>query len=159
MSILVVAEHDNAQLKDATLNAVAAANAIGGDITVLVVGGGCDAAAQAAAQVAGVSKVLCADNAAYEHQLAENVAALVAEVAADYNCIIAPATTNGKNFMPRVAALLDVQMISDISGVVSADTFERPIYAGNVIATVQSSDAKNRYWRKWIYSSVFRYRR
>jgi len=142
MSILVVAEHDNAQLKEATLNAVAAAVAIGGDITILVVGGGCSAAAEAAANVAGIAKVLCADNAVYEHQLAENVAALVAEVAADFDYILAASTTNGKNFLPRVAALLDVQMISDITAVISGDTFERPIYAGNVIATVQSSDAK-----------------
>lgn len=142
MSILVVAEHDNSQLKDATLSAVAAAAAIGGDITILVAGAGCDAAAQAAAQVSGVAKVLCADNAAYEHQLAENISALVAEVAADYDYVLAPSTSNGKNFLPRVAALLDVQMISDISAVISGDTFERPIYAGNIIATVQSSDAK-----------------
>lgn len=142
MSILVVAEHDNAQLKDATLNTVTAAQAIGGDITILVAGAGCAAVADQSAAVAGVAKVLCADNAAYEHQLAENVSALVAKVAADYDCVMAAATTTGKNFMPRVAALLDVQMISEISAVVSADTFERPIYAGNIIATVQSSDAK-----------------
>ncbi|MBT8148418.1 MAG: FAD-binding protein [Gammaproteobacteria bacterium] len=142
MSILVVAEHDNAQLKDATLNTVAAASAIGGDITVLVAGEGCAEVAQQAAAVAGVAKVLCADNASYGHQLAENIGSLVAEVAANHEYVLAPATTNGKNYLPRAAALLDVQMISEISGVVSADTFERPIYAGNVIATVQSSDAK-----------------
>lgn len=142
MSILVVAEHDNASLKEATLNAVAAANAIGGDVAILVAGAGCAGVAEQAAAVAGVSKVLCADNAVYEHGLAENMGALVAGIAADYEYVLAPATTSGKNFMPRVAALLDVQMISEISGVVSGDTFERPIYAGNVIATVQSSDAK-----------------
>lgn len=142
MSILVVAEHDNASLKEATLHTVAAANAIGGDISILVAGSGCSAVADQAAAVAGVSKVLCADNPAYEHGLAENIGSLVAGLAADYDCVLAAATTTGKNFMPRVAALLDVQMISEISGVVSADTFERPIYAGNVIATVQSADAK-----------------
>ncbi len=142
MSILVVAEHDNAQLKDATLSTVAAAAAIGGDITILVAGQDCDAAAQQASAVAGVAKVLSADNASYGHQLAENISGLVAEVAADYDYVLAPATTGGKNFLPRVAALLDVQMISEISAVISGDTFERPIYAGNIIATVQSSDAK-----------------
>ena len=142
MSILVYAEHDNASLKGATLNTVAAAQAIGGDITVLVAGSGCGAVGEEAAKVAGVSKVLVADNAAYANQLAENIGDLVTELAADYDVIIAPATTTGKNFLPRVAAVLDVQMISDISGVVSADTFERPIYAGNAIATVKSNDAK-----------------
>lgn len=142
MSTLVYAEHDNASLKGATLNTVAAAQAIGGDITVLVAGSGCGAVAEEAAKVAGVSKVLVADNAAYANQLAENIGDLVTELAADYDVIIAPATTTGKNFLPRVAAVLDVQMISDISGVVSADTFERPIYAGNAIATVKSNDAK-----------------
>jgi len=142
MSILVVAEHDNAQLKEATLSTVAAAAAIGGDITVLVAGQDCDGAAQQTSAVAGVAKVLSADNAAYGHQLAENIGGLVAEVAADYDYVLAPATTGGKNFLPRVAALLDVQMISEISAVISGDTFERPIYAGNIIATVQSSDAK-----------------
>ena len=142
MSILVYAEHDNASLKGATLNTVAAAQAIGGDITVLVAGSGCGAVAEEAAKVAGVSKVLVADNAAYANQLAENIGDLVTELAADYDVVIAPATTTGKNFLPRVAAVLDVQMISDISGVVSADTFERPIYAGNAIATVKSNDAK-----------------
>ena len=142
MSILVVAEHDNAQLKEATLSTVAAAAAIGGDITVLVAGQDCDGAAQQASAVAGVAKVLSADNAAYGHQLAENIGGLVAEVAADYDYVLAPATTGGKNFFPRGAALLDVQMISEISAVISGDTFERPIYAGNIIATVQSSDAK-----------------
>jgi len=142
MSILVIAEHDNASLKSSTLNTVAAAAAIGGDVHILVAGSACAAAASEAAAASGVAKVIVADNAAYEHQLAENVAGLVAEVAADYDYVLAGATGNGKNFMPRIAALLDVQMISDIISVESADTFKRPIYAGNVIATVQSSDAK-----------------
>ncbi|BFM11572.1 FAD-binding protein [Simiduia litorea] len=141
MTILVIAEHDNASLKAATLNTVAAANAIGGDIHVLVAGVGCAAVGEAAAKVAGVAKVLVADNAAYSHALAENLGLLIAELGKNYTHILAPATTNGKNVLPRAAALLDVQAISDITGVVSADTFERPIYAGNVIATVQSSDA------------------
>nr|MBP7230173.1 electron transfer flavoprotein subunit alpha/FixB family protein [Moraxellaceae bacterium] len=141
MSILVYAEHDNVSIKGATLNTVAAAKAIGGDIHVLVIGAGCQAAAEAAAKIDGVSKVLVADNAAYGHQLAENIGALVAELGKGYSHILAPATSNGKNFLPRVAALLDVNQISEISKVVSPDTFERPIYAGNAIATVQSSDA------------------
>ena len=143
MSVLVYAEHDNASLKAATLNAVTAAQQIGGDITILVAGSGCAAVGEQAAKVAGVSKVLVADNAAYGHQLAENIAALVAEVGKDYSHILAAATTTGKNFLPRVAALLDVQMISEVSGVVNASTFQRPIYAGNAIATVESSQAKN----------------
>ena len=142
MKTLVIAEHDNASLKAATLNAVAAAGALGGDVDILVAGAGCGAAADAAAQVPGVSKVICADNAAYQHQLAENVSLLVAELGADYDNLLAPSTANGKNIMPRVAALLDVGQISDILSVESADTFKRPIYAGNVIATVQSSDEK-----------------
>ena len=142
MKTLVIAEHDNASLKAATLNAVAAAGALGGDVDILVAGAGCGAAADAAAQVPGISKVICADNAAYEHQLAENVSLLVAELGADYDNLLAPSTANGKNIMPRVAALLDVGQISDILSVESADTFKRPIYAGNVIATVQSSDPK-----------------
>jgi electron transfer flavoprotein alpha subunit len=142
MSTLVLAEHDNGSLKGATLNAVTAAQALGADIDILVAGGSCNGAAEAAAAVPGIGKVLVADNAAYEHQLAENVSLLVAEVGAAYDNIIAPATTNGKNIMPRVAALLDVGQISEIISVESADTFKRPIYAGNVIATVQSSDAK-----------------
>ncbi len=141
MAILVYAEHDNANLNAATLNVVTAAKAIGGDITVLVAGSGCAAVADQAAKVDGVSKVLLADNAAYANQLAENVSALVAEVAKDYSHVLAPATTNGKNFAPRVAALLDVAQISEIISVESADTFKRPIYAGNAIATVQSSDS------------------
>ncbi|HLS98902.1 MAG: FAD-binding protein [Porticoccaceae bacterium] len=141
MSILVIAEHSNDALNPATLNTVAAAQAIGGDIHILVAGQNCGAAAEAAAQIAGVSKVLVADNAAYGHQLAENVAPLIAELGKDYGHILAAATTTGKNVLPRAAALLDVQAISEISAVVSPDTFQRPIYAGNVIATVQSSDA------------------
>ena len=142
MKTLVIAEHDNASLKGATLNAVAAAQALGGDIDVLIAGAGCGGAAGAAAQIPGVGKVICADNAAYEHQLAENISLLVAEIGADYDNLLAASTANGKNFMPRVAALLDVGQISDILSVESADTFTRPIYAGNVIATVQSTDAK-----------------
>lgn len=141
MAILVVAEHDNKALKGATLNTVAAAQAIGGDITVLVAGSGCAAVGEAAAKIAGVAKVLVADNAAYEHQLAENMGVLVAELGKGYSHVLAPATTSGKNFMPRVAALLDVAQISEIMAVESADTFKRPIYAGNVIATVKSDDA------------------
>ncbi|MDO6446510.1 FAD-binding protein [Colwellia sp. 1_MG-2023] len=142
MSILVFAEHDNNELKADTLKTVAAAQAIGGDIHLLVAGANCASVAEQAAKVNGVSKVLVADNAAYEHQLAENISLLVTELAADYEHIIATALTTGKNFMPRVAALLDVAQISDIIGVESADTFVRPIYAGNAIATVQSLDSK-----------------
>ena len=142
MKTLIVAEHDNQTLKAATLNAVAAAQQLGDDIDILVVGSGCQAAADAAAAVPGVASVVLADNAAYENQLAENVSLAVADVAAGYDAVLAAATANGKNVMPRVAALLDVAQISDITAVVDADTFERPIYAGNVIATVKSSDAK-----------------
>jgi len=141
MGILVVAEHDNATLKGATLNTIAAAQAIGGDIDVLVAGQGCGAAAEAAAKVAGVAKVLVADDAAYQYQLGETMGDLVAELGKGYSHILAPATTTGKDFLPRTAALLDVNMISEIIKVESADTFARPIYAGNAIATVQSSDA------------------
>ncbi|REL27407.1 electron transfer flavoprotein subunit alpha/FixB family protein [Thalassotalea euphylliae] len=140
--ILVYAEHDNSSLKAETLKTVAAAQKIGGDIHLLVAGHNCGAVAEEAAKLSGVAKVLVADNAAYAHQLAENVSLLVTELAADYDAIIATALTTGKNFMPRVAALLDVAQISDIIGVESADTFVRPIYAGNAIATVQSLDAK-----------------
>ena len=142
MSVLVYAEHDNAALNKVTLSVVAAAKEIGGDITVLVAGKGCGAVAEEAAKVDGVSKVLCADNDAYEHQLAENIGDLVAEVGADYSHILAAATTTGKNFAPRAAALLDVAQISEISDVIDADTFKRPIYAGNAIATVKCGDAK-----------------
>jgi electron transfer flavoprotein alpha subunit len=141
MSILVIAEHENATLNAATLNVVTAAKAIGGDVDVLVAGSACGAAAEAAAKVDGVTKVLVADNAAYANQLAENVALLVADLGKNYTHVLAPATSNGKNIAPRAAALLDVQAISDIIAVESADTFKRPVYAGNVIATVQSSDA------------------
>ena len=141
MTILVIAEHSNVALGAATLNTVSAAKAIGGEIHVLVAGAGSDAVAQAAAKIDGVSKVLSADNAAFTHQLPENVAPLIAEVGKGYSHILAAATTNGKNIMPRVAALLDVDQISEIIAVESADTFKRPIYAGNAIATVQSSAA------------------
>ncbi|MCH7487447.1 MAG: electron transfer flavoprotein subunit alpha/FixB family protein [Proteobacteria bacterium] len=140
MDILIVAEHDNSELKPATLNTVAAAGEIGGDIDMLIAGSGCGAAAAGAAAVAGVSRVLIADSPELAHHLAENMAPLVAGMASGYSHLLAPATTFGKNLMPRVAALLDVSQISDISAVVSADTFERPIYAGNALATVQSAD-------------------
>lgn len=139
MTILVIAEHNNSVLNPATLNTVAAAKKIGSDIHVLVAGKGAQAVADAAAKVDGVAKVLLADNAAYEHMLAENVAKLVVGLASGYSHILAPATTNGKNYSPRVAALLDVDQISEIIAVESADTFKRPVYAGNAIATVQSS--------------------
>ena len=141
MAALVVAEQDNAGLKPATLNAVAAAKEIAGaDLDVLVAGKDCRPAAEAAAKVAGVRKVLLADEPAYDHGLAENVAPLVVKLAENYSHLLAAATTSGKNLMPRVAALLDVMQISDISAVVSADTFVRPIYAGNALQTVQSKD-------------------
>lgn len=140
MSILILAEHDNASVKAATLNVVAAAKAIGGDINVLVAGLNCGPAAEAASKIEGVSKVLVADNAAYANQLPENMSLLIAEIAKEYSHILAPATTSGKNIAPRVAALLDVDQISEIISVESPDTFKRPIYAGNVIATVQSAD-------------------
>ena len=142
MAILVYAEHDNKELKKATLNTVTAASKIGGDIVVLVAGLGCEPVAEQAAKVAGVSKVLCASNAAFEHQLAENVAKLVVSLAGDYSHIVAPATTTGKNFLPRVAALLDVNMLTDVTAVIDAETFERPIYAGNAIATVKDTESK-----------------
>ena len=141
MSILVIAEHDNKALNGATLNVVAAAQKIGGDITVLVAGSGAQAVADQAAKVAGVSKVLLADDAAYANQLAENVAKLVAELGKGYSHILAASTTTGKNILPRAAALLDVSMITDIIAVDSANTFKRPIYAGNAIATVQSDES------------------
>jgi electron transfer flavoprotein alpha subunit len=141
MSVLVIAEHDNASLKAGTLSAVTAAQAIGQDVSVLVAGASCNAVAEAAAKINGVSKVLVADNAAYEHQLPEAIAPLIAELASRFTHILAPATTGGKNLLPRVAALLDVAQITDMIQVKSADTFVRPIYAGNALATVQSSDA------------------
>ena len=140
MAILVVAEHDNGSLKPATLNAVTAAVALGGDLHVLVAGANAKPAADAAASIAGVTKVLLADAPQYEHALAEAVAPLVVGLAPGYSHILATATSAAKNLLPRVAALLDVAQISDISGIVSADTFVRPIYAGNALATVQSSD-------------------
>lgn len=145
MAILVIAEHDNRSLKSATLNTLGAAQQLSdkgaGDIAVLVAGSGCGAVAEAAAKIAGVAKVLLADDAGLEHGLAENLTAVILGAAADFSHILAPATTFGKNVLPRVAALLDVQQISEISAIVDADTFVRPIYAGNAMATVKSSDA------------------
>ncbi len=140
MSILVIAEHDNTQLKAATLNTVTAASQLGDDIHLLVAGSGCAAVAEAAAKIAGISKVLVADDAAYEHPLAEGLSLLITQLAEGYSHVLASATTYGKNFMPRVAALLDVAMLSDITAIESEDTFVRPIYAGNALATVQSRD-------------------
>ena len=144
MSVLVVAEHDNRVLKPATLHTMTAAaeiaKAAGSDIHILVAGKDCRAVAEAATQVAGAAKVLLADDAAYDHGIAENWAPLIVKLAAGYTHVLAPATTSGKNLMPRVAALLDVMQISDISAVEGADTFVRPIYAGNALATVQSKD-------------------
>ena len=141
MSILVIAEHDNSELKSSTLNALAAATEIGNDIDLLVAGSECGSIAETAQQIPCVSKVLLANKTGYANALAENLGNLVAELGANYSHILAAATTNGKNFMPRVAALLDVSQISDISAVTSEDTFERPIYAGNCIATVKSNDS------------------
>jgi electron transfer flavoprotein alpha subunit len=141
MSVLVWVEHDNASVKDATLAAVTAAGKLG-DVVALVAGQGAQGAADAAAKIAGVSKVLLADDAAYGHALAENVAPLIAELMSGYDAFVAPATTTGKNIAPRVAALLDVMQVSEVLSIESADTFTRPIYAGNAIATVKSSDVK-----------------
>jgi electron transfer flavoprotein alpha subunit len=141
MAILVIAEHDNKQLKTGVANTIAAASKLGGDIHVLVAGAQCAEAAAAAAKIAGVAKVLVADAPHYAVILAENIAALVVSLAKNYTHVLAPATGFGKNFMPRVAALLDVAQVSDISGIESPDTFVRPIYAGNVLQTVQSKDA------------------
>ncbi|HEX9463071.1 MAG TPA: FAD-binding protein [Alphaproteobacteria bacterium] len=140
MSVLVIAEHEPADLRPATLNTISAATRLGGDVHVLVAGQNCRAAADAAAKVAGVAKVLLADNAAYAHPLAETLAPLIVNLAAGYSHVLAPATTFGKNVAPRVAALLDVAQVSDIIGIESPDTFVRPIYAGNAMATVQSKD-------------------
>jgi len=140
MSVLVIAEHDNAELKPATLNTVAAAAQLG-DVDILVAGDNCNAVADTAAKIAGVGKVLKADAPALKTGLAENIAPMIVELSSGYSHILAPATTNGKNIMPRVAALLDVAQISEITSVVSADTFVRPIYAGNALATVQSADS------------------
>ena len=142
MAILVIAEHDNQQLKPATLNTVNAASQLNQPISILVIGSDCQAVAEQASAVSGVDTILVADNAAYQHQLAENTAKLIAELASDFDYVIAAGTTTGKNTLPRVAALLDVAKISDIVAVKSADTFVRPIYAGNALATIQSLDSK-----------------
>jgi len=142
MATLLLAEHDNKSLKDATNKALTAAKQMGGDVHVLVAGSGAKAVADAAAKLDGVTKVLLADAPAYEHALAEPLAAVIVSLAGNYDAIVAPATTTAKNVMPRVAALLDVMQISDITKVVAPDTFERPIYAGNAIQTVKSKDAK-----------------
>jgi electron transfer flavoprotein alpha subunit len=142
MSVLVIAEHDNAVLKDATLAVVTAGVKLDGDVHILVAGQNCASVAAAASQVAGVSKVLLADDAAFANRLAENVAPLVVGLMANYTAVLAPATTSGKNLLPRVAALLDVAQLSDITGIHDADTFERPVYGGQAFATVHSSDAK-----------------
>ncbi len=141
MTILIIAEHNNTQLKSSTLNTVGAALKLGSEIHILVAGENCDAVNQAASKIEGVNKVITADNKLYAHALAENLALLVKQLANSYSHILTPATTTGKNFMPRVAALLDVAQISDITSIESEDTFVRPIYAGNAMATVQSSDA------------------
>jgi electron transfer flavoprotein alpha subunit len=141
MPILVIAEHDNQALKTATLNAVTAATRLGDDIHILVAGAQCAKVAEQAARIAGVTRVLAADAAHYGHALAENLAALIVKVAGQYSHIVAPATTTAKNVIPRVAALLDVAQVSDVVAVESADSFVRPIYAGNVLATVRSADA------------------
>ena len=141
MSVLVIAEHDNAEIKPATLNAVAAAGELGGDVHLLVAGNGSASAAEAASKISGVAKVLSADSAEYENTLAENVAPLIVDLASGYSHVLAPATSNGKNIMPRVAALLDVMQISDIAANIDGDTFVRPIYAGNAMATVKSAEA------------------
>ena len=141
MSILVIAEHDNSELKASTLNTLTAATEIGSDIDLLVAGSDCSSVVEAAQQIPCISKVLLANKESYTNALAENLGSLVAELGSNYSHILAPATTNGKNFMPRAAALLDSSQISDISAVTSEDTFERPIYAGNCIATVKSNDS------------------
>jgi electron transfer flavoprotein alpha subunit len=142
MTTLLIAEHDNKSLKDATNKALTAAKALGAEVHVLIAGKDARPAAETAAKLDGVAKVLIAEAPAYEHQLAEPMAALIVSLAGNYDALVAPATTNGKNTMPRVAALLDVMKISDVTKVVAPDTFERPIYAGNAIQTVKSSDAK-----------------
>ena len=142
MTTLLIAEHDNASIKDSTNKALTAAAALGADVHVLVAGENAKAAADAAAKLAGVKKVLLADNAAYAHDLAEPLAALIVALAPGYDAFVAPATSRFKNVMPRVAALLDVMQVSEIIKVVAPDTFERPIYAGNAIQTVKSKDAK-----------------
>jgi len=140
MAVLVIAEHENSELLDVTLHAVTAASKMGSPVEILVVGSGCDSVAEAAARVDGIERVLLADDAAYEHPLPERIAPVIKQVAEGYSHVVAAATTYGKNVMPRVSALLDVSQISDISEVFSEDTFERPIYAGNALAKVQSAD-------------------
>jgi electron transfer flavoprotein alpha subunit len=142
MTTLLIAEHDNASLKDATAKALTAAGRLGAPVHILVAGEGAKAAADAAARLSGVEKVLLADDAAYGHALAEPLAALIVKLAGAYDAIVAPSTTSAKNVLPRVAALLDVMQVSDVSAIVAPDTFERPVYAGNAIQTVQSADAK-----------------
>ncbi|MEH6548082.1 MAG: electron transfer flavoprotein subunit alpha/FixB family protein, partial [Sneathiella sp.] len=142
MSVLVLADHDNSALGAATLNSVTAAGELGGDVHVLVAGSGCSSVADEAANVSGVSKVILVDDGLYANSLAENTADLIVSLAGGYDAVVAAATTSGKNILPRVAALLDVAQISEITEIVSADTFVRPIYAGNAMATVQSGDAK-----------------
>ncbi len=142
MAVLLIAEHDNDELKDSTAKAATAALALGADVHILVAGKNCAAVGEQAAKISGIAKVLVADDDLYERQLAENMAALIVALMENYDTAITAATTSGKNYMPRVAALLDVAQISDITAVISADTFERPIYAGNAIQTVQSVDAK-----------------
>jgi len=142
MTVLVIADHDNTELKESTLNAVTAATNFNSDIHVLVAGAGCTDVGEAASKISGVAKVLLADNAELEHPLAEVITPLIVNLASSYDQILVAATTTGKNFMPRVAALLDMEQISDIISIESDDTFKRPIYAGNAIATVQSSDTK-----------------
>src|ERR1700749_2050508 len=142
MATLLIAEHENASIKDSTNKALTAATALGGEVDVLVAGENAKAAADAAAKLSGVKKVLLADNAVYAHDLAEPLAALIVSLAGNYDAIVAPATSRFKNTLPRVAALLDVMQISEITKVIAPDTFERPIYAGNAIQTVKSKDAK-----------------
>ncbi len=142
MAVLVLAEHNNAALGASTLNAVSAALEIGGDIDILVAGLDCSEVAKSASEIKGIRKVICADSSCYAHSLAEDLASLIVKIAGDYEHLLAAATTTGKNVMPRVAALLDVGQISDIISVLSPDTFTRPIYAGNIIATVQATDDK-----------------
>lgn len=142
MTILLLADHDGKSLSDQTGKALTAATQMGGDVHILVAGKGCGSIADEAAKLTGASKVLCADDAAYDNMLAEPIAALIVKLANDYDAILTPATTNGKNILPRAAALLDVMQVSDVIKIVSSDTFQRPIYAGNAIQTVQSTDAK-----------------
>jgi electron transfer flavoprotein alpha subunit len=142
MTALVISEHNNEELKSVTLNTISAAKELDSDIHVLVAGKECAGVAETSSKIDGVTKVLLVDSAEYEHFLAENISTLISKIADDYDFILAPTTTSGKNFMPRVAALLDVSQISDISAVESTDTFQRPIYAGNCIATVKTTDKK-----------------